>query len=83
MGEAIGLQLALDHPDDIASLVLIGSGARLRVHPATLAALEAFVAGQVSDLGANLGRLDGRPFDYLGGSAEGEVNGERREALRQ
>ncbi len=45
LGGAIALQLALEHPGDLSGIVLIGSGARLRVHPATLAALEEFVAG--------------------------------------
>lgn len=33
MGGAIALQLALDHPDHVLGLGLIGSGARLRVNP--------------------------------------------------
>jgi pimeloyl-ACP methyl ester carboxylesterase len=33
MGSAIALRLALDHPDRVDRLVLIGAGARLRVHP--------------------------------------------------
>lgn len=41
LGGAIALQYALDHPDEVAGVVLVGSGARLRVHPATLKALEA------------------------------------------
>ena len=40
LGGAIALQYALDHPGEAAGLVLVGSGARLRVLPATLAALE-------------------------------------------
>jgi len=40
LGGAIVLQYALDHPDDVAGIVLVGSGARLRVHPATLTAME-------------------------------------------
>jgi pimeloyl-ACP methyl ester carboxylesterase len=40
LGGAIALQYALDHPDAPAAIVLVGSGARLRVHPATLEALE-------------------------------------------
>ena len=40
LGGAIALQFALDHPGDVAAIVLVGSGARLRVHPATLEALE-------------------------------------------
>jgi pimeloyl-ACP methyl ester carboxylesterase len=33
MGGAIGLQLALAYPDRVAGLILLGAGARLRVHP--------------------------------------------------
>ena len=33
MGGAIALDYALRYPDDLAGLVLIGTGARLRVHP--------------------------------------------------
>jgi len=40
LGGAIALQYALDHPGEAAGLCLVGSGARLRVHPATLGALE-------------------------------------------
>ncbi len=40
LGGGIALQYALDHPDELAGIVPIGSGARLRVHPATLGALE-------------------------------------------
>jgi pimeloyl-ACP methyl ester carboxylesterase len=36
MGGAIALKLALDQPDRVAGLVLIATGARLRVHPAML-----------------------------------------------
>ena len=37
MGGAIALTLALETPERVAGLVLVGTGARLRVHPATLA----------------------------------------------
>lgn len=40
LGGAIALQYALDHPGELAGIVLIGSGSRLRVHPATLDSLE-------------------------------------------
>jgi pimeloyl-ACP methyl ester carboxylesterase len=33
MGGAIALQLGLSYPDRVAGLILIGTGARLRVHP--------------------------------------------------
>lgn len=36
MGSAIALTLALDYADRVRSLILIGSGARLRVHPSLL-----------------------------------------------
>ena len=36
MGGAIALTLALDYPTRVAGLILIGTGARLRVHPAIL-----------------------------------------------
>ncbi|MDJ0847271.1 MAG: alpha/beta hydrolase [Myxococcota bacterium] len=44
LGGGIALQYALDHADELAGIVLVGSGARLRVHPATLAAMEKAVA---------------------------------------
>ncbi len=44
LGGGIALQYALDHPSELAGIVLVGSGARLRVHPATLEALEQAVA---------------------------------------
>ncbi len=43
LGGAIALQYALDHGDEIVGIVLVGSGARLRVHPATLDALEKMI----------------------------------------
>lgn len=39
MGGAIALSYALAHPEDVAGLVLIGTGARLRVNPAFLKVL--------------------------------------------
>jgi pimeloyl-ACP methyl ester carboxylesterase len=38
MGGALALTLALDAPDRVAGLVLVGTGARLRVHPMLLEA---------------------------------------------
>jgi len=40
LGGAIALQYALDHPGELAGIVLVGSGGRLRVHPDMLDALE-------------------------------------------
>lgn len=36
MGSAVALEMALSHPDRVRGLVLVGSGARLRVAPAIL-----------------------------------------------
>jgi len=47
MGGAIALTLALDFPDRVAGLVLVASGARLRVAPAVLDGLHADFAGAV------------------------------------
>ncbi|MBA2393413.1 MAG: alpha/beta hydrolase [Ktedonobacteraceae bacterium] len=42
LGGAIALMMALDYGDELGGLILLGTGARLRVHPALLAeALEA------------------------------------------
>lgn len=38
MGGAIALQLALDKPTELGALVLVGTGAKLRVHPDILTA---------------------------------------------
>jgi len=70
LGGAIALQLALEHPDEIAGLVLVGSGARLRVHPMILEALEGFVAGK-----------DG--FEAMFGSAYDRVEASFAEDLKQ
>lgn len=39
MGGAVALSYALAHPDDVAGLILIGTGARLRVNPGFLQTL--------------------------------------------
>ena len=44
LGGAIALQYALDHPGNLRGIVLIGSGARLKVHPRFLEPLAAAVA---------------------------------------
>lgn len=36
IGGGIALQYALDYPEDVKALILIGSGGRLRVHPDTI-----------------------------------------------
>jgi pimeloyl-ACP methyl ester carboxylesterase len=45
MGGALALTLALDTPDRVAGLVLVGTGARLRVHPMLLEATRPGGAG--------------------------------------
>jgi len=40
LGGAIVLQYALDYPSDVGGLILVGTGARLRVAPHVLAAIE-------------------------------------------
>jgi pimeloyl-ACP methyl ester carboxylesterase len=40
LGGAIALLYALDYPEDLKGIVLVGSGARLRVHPSFLEGLE-------------------------------------------
>ncbi len=41
LGGAIALSLALEHGADVAGLILIGTGARIRVHPSLLEAARA------------------------------------------
>ena len=43
LGGAVTLQYALEHPGELKGIVLIGSGARLKVHPRFLEPLEAAV----------------------------------------
>ncbi len=40
LGGGVALQYALDYPEDLKAIVLIGSGARLKVHPNFLEMLE-------------------------------------------
>jgi len=47
MGGAVALEMALSHPDRVRGLVLIGSGARLRVAPAILQGVLKDFAGAV------------------------------------
>ena len=69
LGGAIALQYALDHGDEVAGIVLVGSGARLRVHPATLEALDVSHGTDPVKLRQVIGRLlapyegGGRPDD--------------------
>lgn len=45
LGGAIALMYALKYPQELQGIVIIGSGARLRVHPMYLAALEEAIKG--------------------------------------
>ena len=57
MGGAIALWYALAHPEDLAGIVLIATGARLRVHPEILATLRRDYAAAVDRVVAlSLGR---------------------------
>lgn len=61
MGGAVALELALRRPQGLVGLVLVSTGARLRVHPAILAASEQAVdAGTPLSMGA-LGLPPGAP----------------------
>ncbi len=55
LGGAIVLQYALDYPEDLAGIIPIGSGGRLKVHPDFLKMLEAAVAepSRLVDLNGN------------------------------
>lgn len=44
LGGAIAFLYALEHPDEVAGIVSVGSGARLRVHPMYLDGLERAIA---------------------------------------
>ena len=48
LGGAIAQQFALNHPDDLAGLILIGSGARLKVAPQILEGIKADFPAAVS-----------------------------------
>ena len=65
MGGAVTLRLALSYPDRVAGLVLLGSGARLRVHPDILklvvsdpASTTAFIVAQEYASGTAQASLD-------------------------
>ena len=51
MGGAVALEMALSHPDRVQGLVLIGTGARLRVAPAILQVIGSDFEGAVRLLG--------------------------------
>ncbi len=55
LGGGIVLQYALDYPEDLAGIILIGSGGRLKVHPDFLKMLETAVAepSRLVDLNGN------------------------------
>jgi pimeloyl-ACP methyl ester carboxylesterase len=61
MGGGIALQYALDHAEDLKGIVMISSGARLRVHPMFLETLEKSVANPneaVNPLGNMFEKVD-------------------------
>jgi pimeloyl-ACP methyl ester carboxylesterase len=41
MGSAVALTLALEHPDDLGGMILVGAGAKLRVDPTIVRGLRA------------------------------------------
>ena len=67
LGGAIALQLALDWPEEFAGLILIGTGARLRVLPALLEAAQRDQAGTIQQVRALARRTDepDRPLGTL------------------
>lgn len=54
LGGGVALQYALDYPDDMLALILVGSGGRLRVHPDTIA----FMAQTDASSAAFVGMID-------------------------
>jgi len=58
MGGGVALQYALDYPEDLLGIILIGSGARLRVHPRILEALDASVADSSNQVNLNANMYD-------------------------
>jgi pimeloyl-ACP methyl ester carboxylesterase len=68
LGGAIALQYALCYPDELAAIILVGSGARLRVHPQYLEQLEAALeAGSDIDEALSVGyeRVDPKLAEVL------------------
>ncbi|PWB78257.1 MAG: alpha/beta hydrolase [Candidatus Methylomirabilota bacterium] len=64
MGGAIAQSVALAHTEKIAALVLVGTGARLRVQPQILAGLESDPRRTI-ELIAAWGRAPGAPAEFL------------------
>lgn len=48
IGGAIAMRYALEYPEELKALILIGTGARLRVHPVYLAEYEAGVKDRIT-----------------------------------
>jgi pimeloyl-ACP methyl ester carboxylesterase len=48
-GGAIALMYALEYPHELKGIIIIGSGARLRVHPQYLATLEETIKGNLQE----------------------------------
>ena len=49
LGGAIALMYAMNYPQELKGIVIIGSGARLRVHPMYLASLEEAIKGNLQE----------------------------------
>ena len=61
MGGAITQSFALAYPDQLAAIVLVGTGARLRVHPKIFAALRDDPAGAVGTIARSARAPDASP----------------------
>lgn len=58
LGGGIVLQYALDYPEDLAGIIPIGSGGRLKVHPDFLKMLETAVAEKSLEVDLNANQYD-------------------------
>lgn len=67
MGGAVALDFALNYPDRLAGLVLMGTGSRLRVLPAII---EAFGSGSVPDNMAGFMYRPGTPAEVIKAAEE-------------